>query len=134
MTTRVDFINEIIEDAKNKGILETNHISDGYHTFGELYEHRIDIYITLCRVVSDLKKIIPHNKELPSIWRTQKHSDGEVIEGWFLLGIGTEKGKQITYHLPLRKWASCGFAESIDRAPEFDGHTSKDVLDRLKTL
>ena len=51
------------------------------------------------------------------------------------MGIGKEKGKQITYHLPARYWHEvCEFAEILEKAPEWDGHTSDDVLKRLASL
>lgn len=102
-------------------------ISDGYHTFDELYEHRITLYVALARV---LKSDANHN----GVWRSLTHSDGSVMEGWFVLGIGKEKGKQITYHLPLVKWGETSFAETLDKAPEWDNHTSDDVLIRIKNL
>lgn len=54
--------------------------------------------------------------------------------GWFILGINREKGKQISYHVPLKRWKETDFAQTLDKAPKFDGHTSQDVLNRLKTL
>lgn len=99
-------------------------ISDGYHTFAELYEHRIELYITLCRV---LRIKYP-------IWRSRLHSDGTGFEGWFVLGLDTMRGKQITYHLPDSRWDDCGFAMTLPQAPPFDGHTSADVLERLRKL
>jgi hypothetical protein len=53
------------------------------------------------------------------------------MEGWFLLGLGVKAGKQITYHLPNEFWKRCDFARTVTVAPEFDGHTSSDVLTRL---
>lgn len=96
-------------------------ISDGYHTFDELYEHRIELWIKLC-----------HGSY--GAWRTQTHSDGSCWEGWFVLGLGREQGKQITYHLPMSRWGDCAWADTLEIAPEFDGHTSADVLERLKGL
>lgn len=124
-------INTIIQDSKDPTILDTNLISDGYHTFGELYEHRIQLWISLCRA----QQLVRHyqQREEP-VWRTFKHSDGTSYDGWFLLGIGRDPGQQITYHLPSSKWDECNFAITLDRAPEFDGHTSADVLERLKSL
>lgn len=101
-------------------------ISDGYHTFKELYDHRIQIYIALCREITKTDKF--------KVWRTRFHSDGTSFEGWFVLGIGYDKGEQITYHLPLEKWHECAFAVDLSEAPTFDGHTSADVLERLKQL
>jgi len=121
-----------IEDALNTLILgkdvDTNKISDGYHTFGELYEHRILLWITLCRLYSTLKG------QGATVWRSKAHSDGTSIDGWFLLGVNQTKGIQITYHLPESKWNECHFAEKLDKAPDWDGHTSADVIDRLKML
>lgn len=127
----------------NEGIeIETNQISDGFHTFGELYEHRIQIYITLCRVLSKLPTIkissIEGSREIAAIpvWRSWNHSDGTPAfgGGWFVLGIYDKPGKQITYHLLDSYWEQCSFAKELERAPDFDGHTSADVLERLKQL
>lgn len=100
-------------------------VSDGYHTIDELYEHRIEIFIALCRALQEHSDVV---------WRSQYHSDGSKFDEWFILGINKEKGKQITYHLPITKWYATEFAETMDFAPEFDGHTPQDVLERLKYL
>lgn len=107
-------------------------ISDGYHTFNELYAHRIELYIQLCRVMRRYRSF-PENKDC-GVWRSQKHSDGSGIDGWFVMGIFERKGLQITYHLPIERWEECDFAETLETAPEFDGHTSGDVLSRLRNL
>ena len=31
-------------------------------------------------------------------------------------------------------WGDTDFAEYLERAPEFDGHTAEDVLERIKYL
>lgn len=105
---------------------------DGYHTFTELYDHRITLFITLCRHIHELLSIEAPEKF--KIWRSKLHADGTSFYGWFILGIGTGKGKQITYHLPLSSWGETDFVETLDRAPEWDGHTPKDVLERLNNL
>ena len=77
------------------------------------------------------------NESLPKdVWRSKYHSDGELAFGgdWFVLGINKESGNQITYHLPIERWEETDFAETLDKAPEFDGHTPDDVLERLKRL
>lgn len=112
-------------------------ISDGYHTFDELYEHRITLFIALCKKIQDFRYHGDQRNQLGDekiVWKSYHHSDGSNFEGWFVLGIGREKGKQITYHLPTSKWEECDFAEMLDFAPEFDGHTSADVIERLKNL
>lgn len=107
-------------------------VCDGYHTFDELYEHRITLFIALCRAFYNDPQYQTGQKA--QIWRSKLHSDGSSFNGWFILGIGKEKGKQITYHLPLSKLEETSFAEDLEKAPEWDGHTSNDVLERIKNL
>lgn len=103
-------------------------VSDGYHTFDELYEHRIRLFIELCRL---LRKDLDHR----GVWASTQHADGSTFGDWFILGINKEKHAQITYHIPARFWQEvCEFAEILEKAPEWDGHTSDDVLNRLKSL
>jgi hypothetical protein len=88
------------------------------------------LFISLCRI---LKEDAGHN----GIWRSKRHSDGELCFGTgtqFVLGICKEAGEQITYHIPIERWNETDFAETLDKAPEFDGHTSDDVLERLKLI
>ena len=108
-------------------------VSDGYHTFDELYEHRIRLFISLCKQRVDYATDTGGKKG--GVWTSVQHSDGSTFGDWFILGIGKSKGQQITYHLPARFWQEvCEFAEVLERAPEWDGHTSEDVLNRLKEL
>lgn len=112
-------------------------VSDGYHTMDELYEHRFALWIALCKQVQDISLVdTPNGPSLNGkrVWRSKLHDDGSEYEGWFVLGIGKEKGKIMTYHLPNIKWDEVSFAETLERAPEFDGHTAADVLERLKNL
>ena len=108
---------------------------DSFHTFDELYDHRIALFITLTRLLKRQENaigFIPVGESF--VWRSELHHDGTNFCGWFIMGIGKEKGKQISYHLPLSRWKETNFAETLERAPEWDGHTSDDVLNRLKTL
>jgi len=115
-----ELLNDLIKSIK----CDTNLISDGYHTFGELYEHRIVIYIALCRFYYEAGG---------NVWKSKKHSDGSEWDSWFLLGINRKTGTQITYHLPISKWDECKFQE-FEQAPKYDGHTSADVLKRISEL
>ena len=112
-------------------------VSDGYHTFDELYDHRITLFIALCRFVQDADETANDygGQSRPNkIWRSKTHHDGTSWDGWFIMGIGKEKGEQISYHLPLSRWDETDFAETLEKAPEWDGHTSNEVLERLKAL
>lgn len=115
--------------------IDTNEVSDGYHTFGELYEHRITIYIALCKQLATSQYLVDDIRKSHYVWVTKKHSDGSSWDGWFVLGIDEAPGSQITYHLPMSKWDECAaFADEIEKAPDWDGHTSQDVLTRLNNL
>lgn len=118
-------------------------VSDGYHTFDELYDHRITLFIALARSMEKVHALAEAWREMKGtekagalVWRSKKHSDGELSFGgtWFVFGIGKKEGEQITYHLPIERWDETEFAETLEQAPEFDGHSSQDVLERLKTL
>lgn len=120
---------------KNFEPLESECTCDGYHTFDELYEHRYVLWIALAKVLAETD-FSEWGSRCPNVWRSKFHSDGKpAFDGkWFLLGIEKEKGTQITYHLPIERWDECEFAETLEKAPEFDGHTSDDVLERIKKL
>lgn len=113
-------------------------VSDGHHTMDELYDHRITLFVALCMSLAVYKALPDSYSEIDyGVWRSKRHSDGELCfgnENWFVMGIGKEAGKQITYHLPIERWDECSFAEELETAPEFDGHTSEDVLNRLKEI
>jgi hypothetical protein len=95
-------------------------VSDGYHTFNELYEHRHALMLALMKC----------NPERS--WISPKHDDGTMMDGWFIVGIDLPDGA-ITYHLPVGLWSqACDTnAELKHRAPKWDGHTSQDVVKRL---
>lgn len=104
--------------------VNTMRVHDGHHSMIELYEHRYALWIALANMCIGSGQV----------WRSWAHSDGGGYPGWFLLGIGKAAGRQMTYHLPERLWDRCDFAETLDCAPEFDGHTAADVLRRLEDL
>lgn len=104
-------------DTNNKDIGE---ISDGYHTFNELYEHRRILFATLCHSVRH------------RAWKSKLHHDGTMYPDYFIVGIETSEG-QATYHYHIKYWGEFDVAEKTN-APEWDGHTPADALERIKTL
>lgn len=95
-------------------------ISDGFHTFDELYEHRLALFIALLHSVG---------ADHVDTFKSRKHADGSTWDGWFIAGMKL-KGGWITYHLPERLWEFLEIAEK-EQAVEWDGHTSADVVARL---
>jgi hypothetical protein len=124
-------IQQINEEIKK--LPDTNGVSDGYHSFGELYDHRITLYIALCEMMQQVDWW-EWGKDMPVIWRAMLHHDGTKYDGWFILGIGDKPGEQISYHLPIERWSETDFATTMVRAPKWDGHTPADVLERIKHL
>lgn len=95
-------------------------VSDGYHTFEELYKHRNLLWI----------HVLMANNE--RAFKTKANKEGEVWEGWFIAGMETELG-QISYRLPMEYWDLLNVKE-IESNSKFDGHTSWDTIHRLHTL
>ena len=96
-------------------------ISDGYHTFEELYEHRCALFVALLIKSPDIS------------WYSLKHSDGSDWPGWFIAGMELPSG-DITYHLPvaLKPLLDSSAVKELPQGKAWDGHTSNDVVTRLK--
>lgn len=112
---------QVPEKMNNSIIIpgDVGEVSDGYHTFNELYDHRMLLF---CALVSS-------NKHLA--WKSIKHSDGTILgDDWFIAGMDLPQGS-ITYHLKMEYWTLLD-CRVLTHAPEWDGHTSHDVLERLK--
>lgn len=128
-------LNTLIKECK----ADTNQISDGYHTFGQLYDHRIALFLALCRVINNCCDL---TTEQASVWLSRFHSDGTSFEDWFIMGITFEDKqglkKQISYHLPMSDYIRATDIVhprfQLDKAPEWDGHTPDDVVVRLEEI
>ena len=96
-------------------------ISDGYHTFNQLYHQRVMLFAVIV------------NQNLERAWKTRKHEDGELCfgGGWFLVTIDTPKGAY-GYHYEEKYW-NLFYCKELDKAKHFDGYTEDDV-DRLFSL
>lgn len=101
--------------------------SDGYHTFNELYEFRMVYNAVLFNEWANANKYNVH--------KSWCHYDGEKCfgGGWFVV-IAVLPTGQITNHYEAKFWDlfKIPFTEKV--LVEFDGHTSKDVVDRLLNL
>lgn len=103
---------------------ETGNVSDGYHSFDELYDHRCLNFLAF--------QAMWHQAALPysGAWKSRKHHDGSGFDGWFIAGVTLPNG-QISYHVPDKFW-DLSKATERETAPEWDGHTSADVIKRLE--
>ncbi len=104
---------------------DRNQISDWYHTFWELYDHRCVLYISLVNISQHITTWKPFAK-------SQVHYDWTSRDWWFIVQWYIE-WRQISYHLPMKYWDNV-LCKEAEKADERDWHTSKDVLDRLLKL
>ena len=96
-------------------------LSDGYHTFNELYHHRAILFSVICNMFPD------------KAWKSKLHDTGDMFDGMFIVGIETERG-QATYHYDTDLYWNIFNVRELDRAPAYDGHTPAEAISRISTL
>lgn len=103
--------------------MTTSDMSDGYHggyhTLGELYDHRAALTAALTALLPDAS------------WRSLQHHDGTMFEGMFIVGLSLPDVGQVSYHYEVKRWTDFDHVVTRECAPEFDGHTPFDVVVRL---
>lgn len=115
----ISTINNFLDFLRKENISRKD-ISDGYHTFDELYYHRMILFSLLL------------NSHPGISWKAKKHHDGTMFDDEsFICGIETPKG-QYTYHYHLKHWDMFKVKE-FEFAPEYDGHKPSDIT-RLLSL
>lgn len=96
-------------------------VSDGFHTFNELYDHRALLFAALV------------NSTLNSVaWKSRQHADPAypMYEGMFIVGIDTPIG-QATYHYDIDPYWDMFHCKELERAPKYDGHSPADAVERI---
>lgn len=114
-------IQNLIDKLNDNKMLETELISDGYHTFNELYFHRMILFSVICKIY--------RNKS----WKSKLHADGTMFDNYFIVGITTPDGNY-SYHYHMEYWEHFDRIKELKKAPEWDGHQSKDVTRLLSLL
>lgn len=110
-------INQLIAVCKENNMINSKKISDGRHTFEELYEHRIILFSIICNQNADVS------------WKSKKHFDEEhdpMFNDSFIAGITTSLGN-VTYHIKMKYWDLFRVKE-IPNAFEYDGTTPSEGL------
>ena len=108
------------EEKKDMG-----EVSDGYHTFNELYEYRI---LYNASMFNELAK-----QGLYDVHKSKRHSDGEIPFGnsnLFIVMAELPTG-QISNHYEMKDWDLFQIPEK-EKANKWDGHTPKDVVERIR--
>lgn len=94
-------------------------VSDGSHTFDELYHHRMILFAVICNTYKE------------HAWKSWKHHDGTMFDDYFIVGIDTPHG-QYSYHYHKDNWDYFQVMERV-LAPKWDGHKPEDIR-RLLSL
>ena len=114
---------EMIEGLEREP--DMGEVSDGYHTFNELYEYRL---LYNASMFNELAK-----QNLYDVHKSKRHSDGEIPFGdpnWFIVMAELPTG-QISNHYEMKDWDLFQIPEK-ETANTWDGHTPKDVAERLR--
>lgn len=118
--------NATIKDWINQNFISRDEMdentSDGYHTFKELYEFRLLYNAAWFNELAS--KLV--------VYKSKKHDNGELCfgGGWFIVVAELPTG-QISNHYELKDWDLFKVDELL-QAQSFDGHTPKDVADRIR--
>jgi hypothetical protein len=116
-------------------MMDDEELSDGYHTFGELYDHRRALTAALAACAALVPS--PGNPtHKPAAWRSKAHhpDDSPMFEGgYFIVGIELDTGT-ITYHYKLTHWDDFAAVPELEHANKWDGATPGDTVTRLLDL
>lgn len=96
-------------------------LSDGYHTFNELYHHRAILFSVICNSMPD------------KAWKSKMHDTGDMFDGMFIVGIETPEG-QATYHYDIEPYWDMFKVKELEKAPKWDGHTPQVAIDRISKI
>lgn len=99
----------------------TKDTSDGHHTFRDLYHHRAILFGVICNAIPEI------------CWKSMLHHDGTMFNDDFIVGINTPDG-QATYHYKVDRYWDLFRVPVFDHAPEWDGHTPTQAIERIGKL
>lgn len=114
------YLNDKIKKEKKNG-LNVKLISDGHHTFDDLYYQRMILTAVIAKTYKD------------KAWRSKLHHDNTMFNGDFIVGFDTPEG-QYSYHFKLKYWNEFDGVTTLENAPMYDGHKPKDVKRLLGLL
>ena len=119
---KLNFLENATEIAMHKD-KTVGSMSDGYHTFDELYDFRKAYNACLFNIW--------YKQGMYGVHKSKRHSDGEECfgGGWFVVSCNTPYG-QITNHYEMKDW-DLFKCKTEEKAHPWDGHSAKDALERL---
>lgn len=137
-TERIALINATVGQFDDASL--TNYITDGQHTFGDLYHHRAVLTALFANQVREWEKTyeLSLNKgwidqsqydtlsQLCGVVRSKKHADGTMFTGYFIVHFSTPAG-DYSYHYPITEWDLFDNIRTVDKVGEYDGHKPEDI-------
>lgn len=114
----------------NLSLDELKNVSDGYHTFSELYDQRSVLYLLLVKIYTSEDYLInawykpDHYPNYDCVYLQRVNCDGEYIDK-----------SQVSFHVHIKYREM--YEDAIGKYtpgmhPEYDGHTKEEVLERLR--
>lgn len=114
---------ELVPNSTVQTKTDVGEISDGYHTFNELYHYRA---LYNAAWLNSERNFGQH--------KSRKHSDGKFCfdaDGeWFIVMVNLPTG-QVSNHYHADYWDLFEIPEH-ETADEWDGHTPKEAAERLE--
>lgn len=119
MEQYIEELQKIADEVRQKhGSL--GDLSDGYHTYNELYHHRALLFAAIC------------NNHANIAWKSLQHHDPSepMYDGMFIVGVETPFG-QATYHYDIDPYWDLFKVPELKRAHVQDGHTPEQAVERI---
>ena len=112
-------------------------MSDGYHTFNELYRYRMLYNAALFKTIRlwQMSSLSGDGDAFAlQIGKSKRHHDGTEPfgGGWFVVWVTLPDGSVIFNHYRMEYWDLFS-ADEYDTAPEWDGSTPEQEADMLET-
>lgn len=137
----MDNFNEIQSNIFSLPSDKIENLTDGYHTFKELYECRLMYNAVLFNEWAN--QLLPaegygnalFNVNKYDVHKSWRHNNGEECfgGGWFVVCAMLPTG-QITQHYKAEYWNLFKIPETPFAKFEYDEHTTEDTLKRLNQL
>lgn len=112
-------------EVENEKPVDMGEVSDGYHTFNELYRYRMLHNAAFFNLLARNGQV--------EVCKSRRHSDGEKCFGsddWFIVMAILPTG-QVSNHYKSKYWDLFDVLER-ETAFEYDGHTPNEAADRLE--
>lgn len=139
-----DYLGELSARIRDEGIEQEadefdypGDISDGYHTFNELYRYRMLYNAAFLNMYAghSIERMSDGNDSIVvrNVGKSKLHSDGTEPfgGGWFIVWFGTPNGSIISNHYEMKYWDLFHIPE-YSAAPEWDGSTPAQQADMLE--